>query len=246
MELNKIYLGDAYKLIKSLPDNSVDLVVIDPEYQMDEHGGGGAFGNKKRPFQNEVDKLASGLKNDILFELTRVMKKTNIYIFCNKNQVRQYLNYFVNQNIDILVWHKTNPIPRNNNKYLSDLEYIIFARDEGIPLYNTYHTSSKLFQTTINKDDKNEYDHPTIKPLWIVKTLIENSSKEGDVVLDTFMGSGTTAVASKELGRNFIGFEIDPRYYQIATDRVNGISQIDRRAKENGVMDIWDFIGEES
>ena len=58
----------------------------------------------------------------------------------------------------------------------------------------------------------------------IIKTLIENSSKEGDVVLDTFMGSGTTAIACKELNRNFIGFEINDKFHKIAVDRINGIT----------------------
>ena len=61
-------------------------------------------------------------------------------------------------------------------------------------------------------------------------------------MLDAFMGSGTTAVACKELNRNFIGFEINPEYYQIAVDRINGISQIDRRIKQTGQTDIFDFL----
>ena len=90
--------------------------------------------------------------------------------------------------------------------------------------------------------DKNLYDHPTIKPLDFVKSHILNSTKEGDIVLDCFMGSGTTAVACKELGRNYIGFELNPQYYQIAVDRVNGISQKDKRLKEQGVNTIFDYM----
>lgn len=238
MELNKIHLGDAYELIKQLDDKSVDLVVIDPPYQMDEHGGG-AFGNKNRPYQNEVDKLSYGITDDILNNLERVMKRTNIYIFCNKNQLRQLFNYYKNKNIDLLVWHKTNPIPRCNNKYLSDLEYIFFARDDGVKVYGDYSTKSKLFQTSINKADKKLFDHPTIKPLHIIKNLIINSSKENDVVLDCFMGSGTTAVACKELNRQFIGFEIDEKYWGIANNRLNGLTDDDVEKNEEGQMTLF-------
>jgi len=224
VEINKIHLGDSYELIKQIPDKSVDLVIIDPPYEMDEHGGGGAFGNNNRPYQDEVDTLAYGIKDDILIELVRVMKATNIYIFCNKNQIRQYLNFFANCNIDILVWNKTNPIPRCNNKYLSDIEYIIFARDKGVLMGNSYETSSKLYQSSINKDDKFHFEHISIKPLPLVKNYIINSSKENDVVLDCFSGSGTTCVAAKELNRRFIGIEIDPRYHNISIDRLNGIT----------------------
>ena len=66
----------------------------------------------------------------------------------------------------------------------------------------------------------------------------------GGVILDSFMGSGTTAVACKELGRNYIGFELNPEYYQIAVDRVNGISQKDKRLKEKGINTIFDYMEE--
>ena len=66
--------------------------------------------------------------------------------------------------------------------------------------------------------------HPTCKPLKIIKMLIENSSNKNDIVLDTFIGSGTTAVACKDTGRQFIGFEIEPKWCEIANNRLNGIT----------------------
>ena len=89
---------------------------------------------------------------------------------------------------------------------------------------NTYETSSKLFQTKTNKEDKQLYEHPTIKPQFIIETLIKNSSNPNDIVFDCFMGSGTTAVASKELGRQYLGIEIDEKWHKIAVDRVNGLN----------------------
>ena len=68
--------------------------------------------------------------------------------------------------------------------------------------------------------DKKEYPHPTIKPLNIVKTLIGNSSKPGDIVLDPFLGSGTTAVACTELGRQYLGYELNGEYYEVAQRRI--------------------------
>lgn len=78
------------------------------------------------------------------------------------------------------------------------------------------------------------YGHPTIKPLDIIKTLIENSSRKGDLVLDPFIGSGTTAVACKSLGRNYIGFEINEKYYRIANERIEGFDQ-------NGRMNLLEL-----
>lgn len=220
--INTITLGDSYKLIKDIPDNSIDLIVIDPPYEMETRGAG--F-HKKRDYYDLIhDKgLAKSIDIDILKQFERIMKKTNIYIFCNKNQLPMYLDYYKNKNFDVLVWNKTNPIPTVNNKYLSDLEYIVFAREDKVEMYNTYETSSKLFQTVVNKTDKEKYKHPTIKPITIIKNLIINSSKKNDIVLDCFSGSGTTCVAAKELGRQFIGIEIDPEYHKISIDRLNGI-----------------------
>lgn len=82
-----------------------------------------------------------------------------------------------------------------------------------------------VFESTKNLKDKKLYEHPTIKPLEYIKRMILNSSNENDIVLDPFAGSGTTAIACKELNRNFIGFEINKEYYDIAIDRINGISQ---------------------
>lgn len=220
--LNTITLGDSYKLIKDIPDNSIDLIITDPPYQLETRGAG--F-HKKRDYYDIIhDKgLARSIDIDILKDFERIMKNTNIYIFCNKNQLPMYLEFYKNKNFDVLVWNKTNPIPTVNNKYLSDLEYIIFARADKVKMYNTYETSSKLFQTIVNKTDKEKYNHPTIKPIQIIKTLIKNSSEKGDIVLDCFSGSGTTCAAAKELGRQFIGIEIDKEYHKISLDRLNGI-----------------------
>lgn len=119
-----------------------------------------------------------------------------------------------------LTWHKTNPIPTGNNKYLSDTEYILFFREKGVGLFGNYHTKKKYYVTQTNKEDKDKYGHPTIKPLFILENLIINSSHEGDLILDPFMGSGSTAVASLNQGRHFIGYEIDDTYFNIATQRI--------------------------
>ena len=220
--LNTITLGDSYKLIKNIPDKSVDLVIIDPPYLFDNFGGG-CFGNERKKNRKEIEMIRHGFDYIIIQELKRVMKKTNIYIFCSKAQLRDYFNLFTQENIDLLVWHKTNPIPAIANNYLSDLEYCFFAREKGVEVHCNYESSSKLYESAMNKKDKEKYKHPTIKPLPLIKKLIINSSNKGDIVLDCFSGSGTTCAAAKELGRQFIGIEIDEEYHKISIDRLNGI-----------------------
>lgn len=203
--------GDCLELIKEIPDNSVDLVVIDPPYEINANGSGGAFGIEKRSYHAEVKTLSDGITNLILDELVTKMKKINIYIWCNKNQLRQYINYFekLGATTDLLTWHKTNPVPTCSNKYLSDTEYLLYFRKDGVPMYGTYATKKKYYITPTNKEDKQKYKHPTIKPLDIIENLIINSSKENDTVL-----------ACKKLNRNFIGYEIDEKYFNIAKERI--------------------------
>lgn len=240
----KLYNGDCAEILKSIPDNSVDLIITDPPYEFNSGGGGGAFGTKKRDYHNQylslykqeakrIDAnkrrqmegcrlLSKGFDFEILDECIRIMKKVNIYVWCSKAQVRKLLDYFEdkNCNIDILTWHKTNPTPTCNGTYLNDTEYCIFAREKGVKLYGSYKTKSKYWVTPANVKDKKLYKHPTIKPLDIISKLIINSSQEGDTVLDCFMGSGTTGVASKHLNRKFIGIEIDQEYFDIASKRI--------------------------
>lgn len=150
------------------------------------------------------------------------MKVPNIYLWCNKNQLRQYIDFFEDKGCttDLLTWHKTNPVPTCNAKYLSDTEYCLFFRADSPYFGGYYETKHKYWVTQTNKKDKEQYGHPTIKPIEIIRNLIINSSKEGDIVLDPFMGSGTTAVAAKQLNRHFIGYEIDKTYYETALRRI--------------------------
>lgn len=221
-----LYNADCYEKIKEIPDNSVDLVIMDPPYLIPggKQASGGCFGKEKRAYHNELytNDLDVGLDMAIMPELMRVMRKTNIYIWCNKNQLRQYINYFEANKCatELLTWHKTNPVPTCNNKYLSDTEYLLYFREHGVPIFGSYDTKRKWYVTPTNTADKKLYHHPTIKPLNIIKNLITNSSLRGGVILDCFMGSGTTGVAAKELGRSFIGIEIDKEYYEIAKKRI--------------------------
>ena len=226
IEWNRIYNEDCLQGIRKIDSKSIDLIVTDPPYRFHGTQGGGAFGSKNRKYHDSVSAhglLNCGITDGLLKELVRVMKRINIYIWCNKDQLRQYLDFFGDLGCtwDLLCWHKTNPVPTCNNKYLSDTEYLLWFREHGVNLYGTFKTKKKFWVTPLNRSDKNLYGHPTIKPLPIIKTLVENSSRENDLVLDPFIGSGTTAVACRLTNRNFIGFEINEEYARVAVNRIN-------------------------
>lgn len=236
---NNIYLGDAYELIKNIPNKSIDLIVTDPPYliQNTEAGGHNDFsrGGKKSiqnmndQLENSNGELTNGIDETILNEFMRVMKVPNIYIWCNGKQIPQYIDFFVNRHgcaFDIIIWFKTNAMPLFNNKYCSDKEYCLYFRNGGYCQPKNYEKAKTVYCQPININDKNDFVHPTIKPLNIVETIIENSTKsKDDIVLDAFLGSGTTALACKHLGLNYIGFEINEKYFGIAQKRLKGENQ---------------------
>ena len=221
IELDKIYNEDCLEGMNRIPDGRVDLIVTDPPYLIHSECGGGIL--KKRDYLDNITdkKLNVGIDERFLEQMVRIMKKVNIYIFCSKNQLGMYFNFFQKYNCDILVWHKLNPIPMCNNKYLSDLEYIFFVRENGVPIFGTFADKSKLYQSVVNKEDLNKYGHPTIKPLQLVRRFVCNSSEEGATICDPFMGSGTTAVACIREKRHFIGFELNKEYFDKACKRID-------------------------
>ena len=221
MSRYKLLQGDCLELMSKLPDKSVDLVVTDPPYDVYAGKGGGAFG--KRNSYQEIEFMSNGFNEVVLDELMRVMKKINIYIFCSQKQIPFLIDYFVHKhacNWNLLTWHKTNPVPACKNKYLSDTEYIFFAREKGVPIYGEYSTKKTYYVTPLNTKEKRLYGHPTVKPQEILENLVINSSNENDIVLDPFMGSGSTGVAAVNNNRKFIGLEINEEYFSTAQSRL--------------------------
>jgi DNA modification methylase len=225
--LNKITCGDSYKLIKELPDKSVDCIYTDIPYLYEV----GKCNPKKNDLSDRIERkrkelefISGGIDYSILDEFKRVLKKVNIFIWCSKMQLLDIMNWGgQDYNCELLVWCKTNPQPSTNNTWLPDVEYCVYFREKGVPLNDGYELKSKYHITAINKKDKDLLAHPTIKPIELVKRHLLHTTQPNDIVLDCFMGSGTTAVACKQTGRQFIGFEIEEKWCKVANDRLNGV-----------------------
>lgn len=174
----------------------------------------------------EITSIEDGIDYKIFDDMVRVMKKINIFIWCSKLQILDILKYFVdikNCYFEILTWNKTNPTPTTNNSWLPDIEYCLYFREKGVVLNDGYELKNKYYMSTANVYDKEKFKHPTIKPLNLVERHIKHTTQENDIVLDCFCGSGTTCVACKNTNRNYIGVEINPKWYKIAVDRLNNI-----------------------
>ena len=233
IELNHIYNMDCLEGMKQIPERSIDLVVCDPPYLIGNQGGGfwskakegnhyNARGTRKG--MDKLNDIKDGIGEIFLDKICQTMKRINIYIFCSQKQIPQYIDYFVNKrqcNWNLLSWHKTNPIPACGNKYLNDTEYILFFHEKGVKLFGSYQSKRTFYTTLRNQQDNIRYGHPTVKPCQIIQNLIVNSSNIGEIILDPFIGSGTTAVACIKENRNYIGFEINKEYFTNAQKRID-------------------------
>ena len=226
MVLTSLYNDDARNVLKNMPSESVDCVCSDVPYRTTSRGGGSNMGgywksdltNKGRIFEN----------NDIspseyLSELYRVLKDgTHCYIMINNLNLREMLNEADKVGfrfIKSVIWDKCNVIC--GTYYMGAYEHILLfrkGRDRPINDCGTH----DILSVPVNKlkDEKGNNVHDTEKPVELMRILVENSTNEGETVLDPFMGIGTTGIASVRSGRNFIGCEIDKRYYDIAEKRI--------------------------
>ena len=222
--LNKITCGDSYKLIKELSDKSVDCIYTDIPYLYVNGGlGHSEMCERTARKKQELKDISNGIDYSILDEFKRVLKKVNIFIWCSKMQLLDIMTWGCEYNTDLLVWCKTNPTPQTNNIWLPDLEYCVYMREYGVKLNDGYNLKSKFYVSGANKSDKDLFNHPTIKPLELVKRHLLHTTQPNDVVLDCFMGSGTTAVACQETNRQYIGFEISEKWCKVANDRLNKV-----------------------
>lgn len=213
--------GDCLELMKTIPDGSVDLCVSDIPYKLT--GGGKGDGAKsKRPkgiLSDNAQLMQVPNFEDWLPELYRVMKDgSHIYLMCNFKNLNDLMNKSLAvgfKHINLLVWEKNNCTP--SQFYMKNCEYTLLLR-KGKSKYINDIGGSK----TVHKFNNiiGSKSHPTEKPVDLMKFYIENSSNESDVVLDCFMGSGSTGVAAKNLNRSFIGIELDDKYFEIARNRI--------------------------
>jgi site-specific DNA-methyltransferase (adenine-specific) len=221
--INKIIHGDCLEVMKEMPDKSVDLVVTDPPYEL--YGGGDSdscFGDSHRKIKKGLEDINKGFDYDLFFkETSRVLKAYNAFIFCSNRQLSKYLNFAEanKYSVTVLIWWKYNSIPFSSGTWRPDIEYIIHIKTIGSTFQGNSELKSKVDRLPINQS---RYGHPTEKPIELIKKYIKVGSNENDIILDPFGGSCTTAVACKQLKRNYICIEKEEKYVNICHERLAG------------------------
>lgn len=221
----ELWHGDCVKLMKNIPDKSVDLVLTDPPYLVTSHGNGrSGLADRSSKIRDEIDFIANDFDFKNTFEeFIRICKIPNFIIFCSNMQLGRTITYFEDKGfkVEVLVWSKTNPVPLCNGKYICDLEYIVYVHAKGSFFNNNapidFKKKTKRYSIITNNMEKY---HPAQKPVELIAELLTVHSRENDVVFDPFMGSGTTGIVCKNLKRKFIGVELDDKYFDIAKQRI--------------------------
>jgi DNA modification methylase len=234
IEESHLYFGNNLEVMDDLPAYSIDLIVTDPPYNFTKANCTKMYKETSKKLmsksglydyddETEECRIKAGFSKDDIYrwlDMTpRLVKKMNAYIFCSEVQVPIYAMWAEEHGykFSILIWEKPLAII-SKSRYSQNVEFIVRIYDDG---------------TALNKiDDCEQYNRvlhipvvtkkltPTQKPVALMARLIRLSSQEGGVVLDPFLGSGTTAVAAQRLGRKYIGIERNERFYRIAENRL--------------------------
>ena len=227
MEINKIYHGDSVSLLDGIPDRTFDLICTDPPYRTTSRGNAGSMGgywNGKKTMSGKIFDTNDIKIEDYLDKLYRVLKDdAHCYIMCNNKNLPHFMEVVGKSSfhfVKMLVWDKQSKIC--GTYYMGQVEFILFLRKGKDKPINECGTSDLLsFPIPPNKrKDKYGLINPTEKPVRLFEVLISNSTKNGDLVLDPFSGSGTTARACVNLERNFVGFDIDGRQVDFVNNEI--------------------------
>jgi len=234
-ELNLIQ-GDCLEVMKEIPSGSVDLILTDPPYNLVEKKGGSIHLFRQSEASGDNNYNKESMKFDkgfdqisYLKEVIRVLNKGgNLIIFNdweNMGDISKELKRLKITVKSLNHWQKTNPQPAEwKRRFVGGREYFLWAVKKGKYSFNVEKLHKGVFEMGLTKQsEKREGFHPNQKPVNLMKQLINILSEEEQLILDPFMGSGTTGVACKNLNRKFIGIELDEKYFKIAKKRIEGL-----------------------
>ena len=229
----EIFLNDSKIFVKELIAKGVkvDSIITDPPYNISQNNN---FDTLKKP-RRGID-FGDWDKNFNLYDwipyYVKLLKPNgSIIIFCSYLYISYLCDELKRSGIeikDILVWRKTNPMPRNiNRRYVQDMEFAIWGVVKNAKWVFNKDKSSylrSLFETSI-VSGKEKTDHPTQKSIKLMSQIVQIHTNKNDLILDPFMGSGTTGVVALQEKRKFIGIEINQHYYEIANKRIKEITK---------------------
>lgn len=227
---NKIYNENCLNHIKLVKDNSVDLILTDPPYNIAKYSTGNIKLPNRKEINNDLGEWDIEEINPFEFvdDFKRILKPDgNIFIFTSYNLLGKWHEAFDREfdTFQFFIWHKTNPMPKiYKNSFLNSCEIIICLWNKGHKWnFTKQNEMHNFFESPIcmGKERLREPKHPAQKPLKLIKHLMKIGSNEEDIIYDPFMGVGTTCVAAMELNRKYIGVEINKDFFDASEKRIN-------------------------
>ena len=244
MKKDYIYNEDCIKTLKRMEDNSVDCVITSPPYNMNLRIRNGKYCSRQivKELSTKYDGFSDNLPieeyyefhSSVMIELLRVSKVVfyNIQIVTgSKRSIFKMIGEF-NENLkDIIVWDKGVAQPAMQKQVLNRRTELILVFESDYPISRQFRyanfergTLSDIWE--IKRGKKISKDHGAVFPEELVGKIIENFTKEGDVIYDPFMGTGTTAVVSKKMNRKYIGSELSKSYIEVSEQRLKNVGEM--------------------
>jgi len=239
----KLMQGDCLKKIKGIPDNSVDMVLTSPPYNMNLRIRNGKYCSRQivkeitTKYKNYDDNLPMEKYFDfnvnVLNECLRVSDLVfyNVqFLTGNKPALFKLIGKFYDKIKEIIVWDKVNAQPAIGQNVLNSQFEVILVLQNSSPYSRAFNTAqfgrgelSNCWK--IKRDAHKAKDHGAVFPIELANRVVNNFTKENDAILDPFMGTGTTGVSCVKNNRNFIGIEIDPDYFYFAKSTIYKVKE---------------------
>ena len=242
--LDTLLQGDCIELMAELPRDSVDLVITDPPFAIDFKS---SRSNYNRNEENVLDGYVeinvhdyASFTKDWMVQAQKALKWTgSMYIFSGWNHLKDLLNAIDDCGLTVvnhLIWKYQFGVVTTRKYVTSHYHCLYVCKDDKVRFFNPYcrfrkddltvdggsaHYKDKEDVWTINREYwTGAMKTPTKLPRELIAKILDYSSKQGDVILDPFMGSGQVPFVSKEKGRQYVGFEIVPEYFEFAKQRI--------------------------
>lgn len=211
----KLLNGDCLELMKDITDKSIDISFTSPPYNRKR--------NDKYKFYDDSLQDYFGFLCRFTDELLRVTKK-HVFVniqknYYNKEDVFKYIGKYSNKIKEIIIWEKTNPMPASGKNITNSYEFFIVLGDE--PLKSNYTYTKNILSTSVNSNMPKE--HKAVMKQEVSDWFINNFTNENDIVLDCFMGLGTTGKSCLKNNRRFVGIELNENYFNIAKKNIESL-----------------------
>jgi site-specific DNA-methyltransferase (adenine-specific)/modification methylase len=230
--------GDCLERMKEIPDGSVDLVLTSPPYNMNLRIRNGKYCSRQivKELSTKYANFADNMPMDDYFEFNRLVLSECLrvsdlvfynvqFLTGNKPALFKLIGHYADKIKEFIVWDKLNSQPAIGGGVMNSRFEVLLVLQNSAPESRKFQsaqfergTLENIWQ--IKRGKKIHKDHGATFPIELAEKVIRNFSCEGRTVLDPFLGTGTTGVAAKNLGRKFIGIELDPDYFRIAQERI--------------------------